>query len=179
MVRRRNPSVMEFSNDSNEIHEEYPILSPPPRRSLFKRGRGSGQVEGEGSSMPSQPSRGGHQKVGSSRSHRRSSSSGYFPCQEEDGAFDDEVDPPPFDAPFVTGLRMHVATVSRGPCESLTDFTSKGVDSLQKIRFTNLTLTPRHPGVQDPQFWNLFHADFYNSIIISKKHPVIRHQVID
>jgi hypothetical protein len=64
--------------------------------------------------MPSQPSRRGRKKVVSSRSCRSSSSAGYFPCQEEDGAFDDEVDPPPSDAPFVIGLRMHPVTVSRG-----------------------------------------------------------------
>jgi hypothetical protein len=97
--------------------------------------------------MPSQPSRGGRQKVGSSRPRRSTSSVGYFPCQEEDGAFGDEVDPLPSDAPFITGLRMHPATVSRGPREPPTDFTSKGVDSLQKLRFTNPTLIPRHPGV--------------------------------
>jgi hypothetical protein len=93
--------------------------------------------------MPSQPSRGRRQKVGSSCSRRSSSSAGYFPCQEENGAFDDEVDPPSSNAHFVTGLRMHPATLSQGPREPPTDFTSKGVDSLQKIRFTNPTLTPR------------------------------------
>ena len=65
--------------------------------------------------MPSHPACGERQKVASSRSLHSSSSAGYFPCQEEDGAFDDEVDPPPSDAPFVTGLRMHPATMSRGP----------------------------------------------------------------
>jgi hypothetical protein len=96
--------MVEFSSDSNKIQEKSHILSPPPHRSLSKRGRGSGRVEGEGSSMPSQPSRGGRQKVASSRSRCSSSSAGNFPCQEEDGTFDDEVDPPPSDAPFVTGL---------------------------------------------------------------------------
>jgi hypothetical protein len=41
------------------------------------------------------------------------------------------------------------------------------------------TLTPRHPGVQDSWFWNLFHTYFYNSIIISNKHPVVRHRFIN
>jgi hypothetical protein len=44
MVRRRNPSVIEFSSDSDEIQEESPVPSPPPRRSLSKRGRGSGEA---------------------------------------------------------------------------------------------------------------------------------------
>jgi hypothetical protein len=51
--------MVEFNSDSNEIQEESPISSPPPRRSLSKRGRGSGRVEGEGPSMLSQPSHGG------------------------------------------------------------------------------------------------------------------------
>jgi hypothetical protein len=106
--------VVGFSSDSDKIQEEFLIPSPLPRRSLSKRGRGSERVEGEGSSMPSQPSRRGRKKVVSSRSCHSSSSAGYFPCQEEDGAFDDEVDPPPSDAPFVIGLRMHPVTVSRG-----------------------------------------------------------------
>jgi hypothetical protein len=48
--------------------------------------------------MPSQPSHGGHQKVGASRPRCSTSFTGYIPWQEEDGAFDDEVDPPPVDA---------------------------------------------------------------------------------
>jgi hypothetical protein len=92
--------------------------------------------------MPSQPFRGGRQKVGSSLSRHSSSSAWYFPYQEEDGGFDYEVDPPPSDALFVTGLRMHLATVSRGHHEPLTDFSSKGVNFLQKIRFINPILIP-------------------------------------
>jgi hypothetical protein len=48
MVRRRNPSVIEFSSDSDEIQEESPVPSPPPHRSLSKRGRGSGRMDGVG-----------------------------------------------------------------------------------------------------------------------------------
>jgi hypothetical protein len=80
MVRRRNPSVVEFSSDSDEIQEESSIPSLPPRRSLSKRGRGSGWMEGEGPLMPSQPARGGHRKVDTSRPRRSTSSAGYAPC---------------------------------------------------------------------------------------------------
>jgi hypothetical protein len=179
MVRRRNPSVIEFSSDSDEIQEESPVPSPPPRRSLSKRGRSSGRMDGEGSSMPSQPTRGRRQKVGATRPRRSTSSSGYAPCQEEDGAFNDFIDLPAPDALYVTGLHMHPANVTRGPHEPPVDFSLKGVDTLQRLRFTNPTLTPRHPGVQDPRFWNLFQADFYNSVILSKKHPVVKHRFID
>jgi hypothetical protein len=179
MVRRRNPSVIEFSSDSDEIQEESSVPSPPPCRSLSKRGRGSSRMDGEGSSMPSQPTHGRRQKVGASRPRRSTSSSWYAPCQEEDGAFDDFIDLPAPDALYVTGLHMHPANVTHGPHEPPVDFSLKGIDTLQRLRFTNPTLTPRHPGVQDPRFRNLFQADFYNSVILSKKHPVVRHRFID
>jgi hypothetical protein len=179
MVCRHNPSVIEFNSDSDEIQEESLVPSPSPRRFLSKRGCGSGRMEGEGSSMPSQPVRGRRQKVGATRPHRRTSSSGYAPCQEEDGAFYDVIDLPPSDTPYITSLHMHPANVARGPNEPSFDFSLKRVDALQRLRFINPSLTPRHPGVQDPRFWNLFQADFYNSVILTKKHPVVRHQFID
>jgi hypothetical protein len=147
MVRRCNPSMIEFSSDSDEIQEESPVPSPPPRRSLSKRGRSSSRMDGEGSSMPSQPTRGRRQKVGVTRPHRSTSSSGYAPCQEEDGTFDDFIDPPAPDALYITSLHMHPANVTRGPHEPPVDFSLKGVDTLQRLRFTNPSLTPRHPGV--------------------------------
>jgi hypothetical protein len=106
--------------------------------------------------MPSHPAHGRRQKVGATRPRRSTSSLGYAPCQEEDGAFDDVVDLPPSDAPYITGLHMHPVNVSRGPNEPSFDFSLKRVDALQRLRFTNPTLTPRHPSVQDPLFWNLF-----------------------
>jgi hypothetical protein len=114
MVRHGNPLVVEFSSDSDEIQEESPVPSPPPRRSLSKRGQGSGRLEGEGPSMPSQPARQGRRKVGATRPRQSTSSAGYPPLQEEDGAFDDEVEPPSSDALLITGLHMHPATMSRG-----------------------------------------------------------------
>jgi hypothetical protein len=179
MVRRRNPSVVEFSSDSDEIQEESSVPFSSPRHSLSKRGRGCSRLEGEGPSMPSQPARLGCRKVGTTRPRRSTSSVGYSPCQEEDGAFDDEVEPPSSDTPLVIGLHMHPATMSGGPNEPSVDFSLKGVEALQRLRFTNPSLTPRHPGVQDPQFWNLFQADFYNSVIMTKKHLVVRHRFID
>jgi hypothetical protein len=152
MVHRRNPSVVEFSSDSDEIQEESLVPSPPPRRSLSKRGRDSGRMKGEVSSMPSQPAHGRLQKVGATRPRRSTSSSGYAPCQKEDGAFDDVVDLLPSDALYITGLHMHPTNVSRGPNEPSVDFSLKGVDTLQRLRFTNPTLSPHHPGVQDPRF---------------------------
>jgi hypothetical protein len=97
--------------------------------------------------MPSQPTRGRRQKVGVTRPHRSTSSSGYAPCQEEDGTFDDFIDPPAPDALYITSLHMHPANVTRGPHEPPVDFSLKGVDTLQRLRFTNPSLTPRHPGV--------------------------------
>jgi hypothetical protein len=117
--------------------------------------------------------------VATSRSRQSGSSTGNLPCQEEDDAQDDDVEPPPSDAPYVGGLSMYRATVSQGPQDTMADFSLKRVDSLQKIKLSNPTIFPRHPGVLDPRFWNLFQADFYNSVIITKKHRVVRHRVID
>jgi hypothetical protein len=149
---RSNPSVVEFSSDSDEIQDESPVPSPLPRRSLSKRGRGSGRLEGEGPSMPSQPARQGCRKIGATRPRRSTSSAGYAPCQEEDGAFDDKVEPPSCDTLLITDLHIHPATMSRGPNEPSADFSLKGVEALQHLRFTNPSLMPRHPGVQDPRF---------------------------
>jgi hypothetical protein len=117
--------------------------------------------------------------VASSRSRRGGSSVGNFPRQEEDGAQYDDIEPLPSDVPYVGGLSMHRTTVTQSPHDVMPDFTVKGVESLQEINFTNPTIFPRHPGVLDPRFWNLFQADFYNFVIITKKHPVVRHRVID
>jgi hypothetical protein len=70
MVHCRNSSVIDFSNSSyeHEIQEESSVPSPPPRRSLSKRGRGFGRIEEEGPSRPYQPSQGGRQKVSTSLS---------------------------------------------------------------------------------------------------------------
>jgi hypothetical protein len=149
---RSNPLVVEFSSDSDEIQDESPVPSPLPRRSLSKRGRGSGRLEGEGPSMPSQPARQGCRKIGATRPRRSTSSAGYAPCQEEDGAFDDKVEPPSCDTLLITDLHIHPATMSRGPNEPSADFSLKGVEALQHLRFTNPSLMPRHPGVQDPRF---------------------------
>jgi hypothetical protein len=129
--------------------------------------------------MPSQLARWRRQKVGATHPRCSTSFARYAPCQEEDRAFDDVVDLPSSDALYITGLHMHPANVSRGPNEPSFDFSLKGVDALQCLRFTNPTLTPRHPSVQDPQFWNLFQTDFYNSVILTKKHLVVRYRFID
>jgi hypothetical protein len=117
------------------------VPSPPHRRSLSKRGCGSGGIEGEGPSRPSQPSQGGRQKVSTSRSRRGASFVGSLPCQEEDGSLDDDVDLPPLDAPFVGSLSLHRANLTRGSHEAQPQFSAKGVDILQEIRFTNPTRT--------------------------------------
>jgi hypothetical protein len=67
--------------------------------------------------------------VASSRSRRSGSSVGNFPCQEEDDAQDDDVEPPASDAPYDGGLNMHRATVSRGPQGTKIDFSLKGEDA--------------------------------------------------
>jgi hypothetical protein len=51
--------MVEISSDEDEIQEESLIHSPLPGHSLSKRGHGTGRIEGEGPSMPSQPLVGG------------------------------------------------------------------------------------------------------------------------
>jgi hypothetical protein len=74
---------------------------------------------------------------------------------------------------------MHRANVTQGSHEAQLDFSAKRVDVLQEIRFTNPTFISRHLGLHDPRFWNLFQADYYNSVILTKKQPIVRHRVID
>jgi hypothetical protein len=132
MVHCRNSSVIDFSNSSyeHEIQEESSVPSPPPRRSLSKRGRGFGRIEEEGPSRPYQPSQGGRQKVSTSLSRRGASFAGSLPCQEEDGSLDDVVDLPPSDALFVGGLSLHQANVTRGSHEVQPDLSARGVNIL-------------------------------------------------
>lgn len=90
--------------------------------------------------------------MASSRSRWGGSSVGSFPCQEEDDTQDDDVEPPPSDAPYVGGLSMHRTIVTWGPHDAMTDFTLKGVDSLKEVKFSNPTIFPKHPRVLDPRF---------------------------
>jgi hypothetical protein len=65
---------------------------------------------------------------------------------------DDIIDLPPPHASIIGGLHLHPVEAIIGPHEELTDFSARAIDVLQEIRFSNPTLAPKHPGIQDPRF---------------------------
>jgi hypothetical protein len=91
-----------------------------------------------------------------------------LPCQKEDGAQDDDIDPSPSDATFVEALMKPSQTSLR---RELIFFRRSG--SLIPLSF------PDTLGVHYPRFWILFQTNFYNFVILTKKHPVVHHRVID
>jgi hypothetical protein len=44
------------------------------------------------------------------------------------------------------------------------------------MRFQNPTFRVRHVRIDGNRFWTLIHVDFYNSVILPKKHQPILHQ---
>jgi hypothetical protein len=61
------------------------------------------------------------------------------------------------------------------------DYCSKGGSKLlQEKRYANPRRFVRDDRIDDNHFWVLFHVDFYNSVIMSKKHqPIILQHPID
>jgi hypothetical protein len=172
MVRRRNPSVVESdSNDDQEIREE----TPP--RSRSKRGRGSENVMQGGEASGSHGARGQTTWNPSSRSRPAANPQAWEPTSDDDGGKDDEVDLPSANAPIIRGLVLHRAEARRSANEPVIDFTASGGSALlQDIRFQNPTLRIRDARIDGNRFWNLQHVDFYNSVILPKKHQPILHQ---
>jgi hypothetical protein len=172
MVRLRNPSVVESdSDDDQEIHEE----TPP--RSRSKRGRGSGNVMQGGEASGSHGARGRTARNPSGRSRPVANPQAWEPTSDDDGGKDDEVDLPSANAPIIRGLVLHRAEARRSANEPITDFTGSGGSALlQDIRFQNPTLRIRDARIDGNRFWTLQHVDFYNSVILPKRHQPILHQ---
>jgi hypothetical protein len=172
MVRRRNPSVVESdSSDEQEIHED----TPP--RSRSKRGRGSGNVMQGGEASGSHGARGRTAQNPFSRSRPTTNPQAWEATSDDDGGKDDEIDLPPAHAPVIRGLVLHRAEARRSGNEPVTDFTASGGSALlQDIRFQNPTLRIRDARIDGNRFWTLQHVDFYNSVILPKKHQPILHQ---
>jgi hypothetical protein len=172
MVRRRNPSVVESdSSDEQEIHED----TPP--RSRSKRGRGSGNVMQGGEASGSHGARGRTARNPSDRSRPATNPQAWEATSDDDGGKDDEIDLPPAHAPVIRGLVLHRAEARRSGNEPVTDFTASGGSALlQDIRFQNPALHIRDARIDGNRFWTLQHVDFYNSVILPKKHQPILHQ---
>jgi hypothetical protein len=74
-------------------------------------------------------------------------------------------------------LVLYRAEARRSGNEPVTDFTASGGSALlQDIRFQNLALRIRDARIDGNRFWTLQHVDFYNSVILPKKHQPILHQ---
>jgi hypothetical protein len=173
MVHRRNTSIVESDSDDSppEIHEE----TPP--RSRSKRGRGSGNVMMGGEASGSQGTRGRTTRNPSSRSRPATNPQAWESTSDDDGGKDDVVDLPPAHAPIIQGLVLHKAQARRSPNEEVIDFNaSEGSALLQDMRFQNPTLRVRDVRIEGNSFWILLQVDFYNSVILSKKHQPILHQ---
>jgi hypothetical protein len=102
MVRRRNPSVVEYdSSDEQEIHGD----TPP--RSRTKRGRGSGNVMQGGEASESQGARGRTAHNPSGRSRPVTNPQAWEATSDDEGGNDDEIDLPPAHALVIRGLVLH------------------------------------------------------------------------
>jgi hypothetical protein len=167
MVRRRNPSVVESDSDDDtqEIREE----TPPCSRS--KHGHGSGNVMQGGEASGSHGARGRTTRNPSGRSRPAANPQAWEATSDDDGGKDDEVYLPSANTPIIRGLVLHRAEARRSANEPVTDFTASGGSALlQDIRFQNSTLHIRDARIDGNRFWTLHHIDFYNSVILPKKH---------
>jgi hypothetical protein len=72
---------------------------------------------------------------------------------------------------------LHKAQARRSANEHVIDFSASGGSALlQDMRFQNPTFHVRDVRIDGNRFWNLLHVDFYNSVILPKKHQPILHQ---
>jgi hypothetical protein len=189
MVRRRNPSVIEGSEGEmdNQIESEEEIHEKRPRR--FQTGPVNRQAQGDSESS-ARP-----QTVHATRGERFPSLRRKFagqcprrvadpnadePASDDDGKKDDVVALPPDDAPLIRDLVLHKAKARRNPNEPQMDYSAGSNSLLQYIRYENPMKWARDNRIDGHRFWNLFHVDFYNSVIMTKKHqPIIKQRSIN
>jgi hypothetical protein len=103
------------------------------------------------------------------------------PDSDDDGGKDTVTDLPPHDAPIVRRLRFHEARTVRRGGEPPVDYCSKGGSAmLQDKRYANPCLFVRDDRIEGNHFWVLFYVEFYNSVIMAKKHqPIILQRPIN
>jgi hypothetical protein len=77
---------------------------------------------------------------------------------------------------IIQGLVLHKAQARRSANEEVIDFSASGGSALlQDMCFQNPTFRVRDVRIDGNRFWTL-HVDFYNSVILPKKHQPILHQ---
>jgi hypothetical protein len=173
MVRHRNPSMVESDSDDDALE----INEDTPPRSRSKRGRGSGNVLPGGETSRSHGAHGRTTRNPSGRSRPTANPQAWEATSDDEGGKDDDVDLPPANAPIIQGLVLHRAQARRSANEQVIDFTaSEGFALLQDMRFQNPTFRVRDVRIDGNRFWTLLHVDFYNSVILPKKHQPILHQ---
>jgi hypothetical protein len=112
----------------------------------------------------------------SSRSRPATNPQAWESTSDDEGGKDDVVDLPPTHAPIIQGLVLHKAQARRSPNKEIIDFSASGGSALlQDMRFQNPTLQVCDIRIEGNRFWILLHVDFYNSVILPKKHQPILH----
>jgi hypothetical protein len=130
-----------------------------------------------GEASGSQGARGRTTRNPSGRSRPATNPQAWEATSDDEGGKDDEIDLPPAHAPVIRGLVLHRAEARRAGNEPVTDFTASGGSALlQDIHFQNPALRIRDARIDGNRFWTLQHVDFYNSVILPKKHQPILHQ---
>jgi hypothetical protein len=113
----------------------------------------------------------------SSHSRPAANPQAWEPSSDDEGGKDNVINLPPSDAPIVHGLVLHKAQARTSPNEKITDFSASGGSALlHEMCFQNPALHMRDICIEGNRFWILLHVDFYNTIILPKKHQPILHQ---
>ena len=113
----------------------------------------------------------------SGRSRPATNPQAWEATSDDEGGKDDDVNLPPANAPIIQGLVLHKAQARRSANEQVIDFSASGGSALlQDMRFQNPTFRVRDVRIDGNRFWTLLHVDFYNSVILPKKHQPILHQ---
>jgi hypothetical protein len=134
-----------------------------------------------GEASGSQGARGRTTRNPSGRSRLATNPQAWEATSDDEGGKDDEIDLPPAHAPVIRGLVQHRAEARRAGNEPVTDFTASGGSALlQDFRFQNPALRIRDARIDGNRFWTLHHVDFYNSVILPKKHqPILLQRYIN
>lgn len=159
----------------------------PPRRSHTKQGHGLGHVEFGGSSSQPQLTQVSHSertpsclpRTMSSRSRRAHNQHVDDQTSDYDRLKDNLINLPRRAIhPYVTSNFIKLGL--KNPIEHLVDFSACSGGLLQDIRYGNPLEYLRNNRVECHIFWTLFHANFYNSVIMTKKHqPIIKQRSIN
>ena len=98
------------------------------------------------------------------------------PTSDDDGQKDNNIELPPDDAPLIRGLVLHRARARRNANEEEMVYNVGSSEILREARYENPLRWKRDNRIDGSRFWNLFHVEFYNLVIMTKKHQPIINQ---